>query len=136
MQLHDAQLPVFGIFKKQYNDSSGTDFDRLKIRRGWLKKNDFRTDDIQLNFQDHFDTLSQARRAVEKGHAWGVIHFNQNYSQALQDRIELASRASEETVTSADILVNLDMSSEFFVIFFFLGRRGFSSKIGGKLFAK
>ncbi|KAK6618806.1 hypothetical protein RUM43_013197 [Polyplax serrata] len=62
--------------------------------------------------QDNFDSLSQAREAVEKGQAWGVIHFNENYSQALFDRIDLGSEAPEETVTSADILVNLDMSNQ------------------------
>ncbi|KAL0277532.1 UNVERIFIED_CONTAM: hypothetical protein PYX00_004782 [Menopon gallinae] len=62
--------------------------------------------------QDNFDALSEAQTAVRRGHAWGIIHFNENYSQSLYERIDLGNRAPEDIVEEADIIINLDMSNQ------------------------
>lgn len=61
--------------------------------------------------QDTYTTLEDAKHAVRRGRAWGVIHFNSNYTSSLVERIDLGNEAPEDVVVRADIGINFDMSS-------------------------
>ncbi|RVE45990.1 hypothetical protein evm_009332 [Chilo suppressalis] len=62
--------------------------------------------------QIHYANLSAAQDAVKQGHAWGVLFFNENYTDSLVARLALADTADEETVHLSDIQVWLDMSNQ------------------------
>ncbi|CAH0763232.1 unnamed protein product [Diatraea saccharalis] len=62
--------------------------------------------------QIQYANLSAAQRAVREGDAWGVLYFNENYTDSLVARLALADTADEETVHLSDIQVWLDMSNQ------------------------
>ncbi|RVE39929.1 hypothetical protein evm_015421, partial [Chilo suppressalis] len=62
--------------------------------------------------QIHYANLSAAQDAVKQGHVWGVLFFNENYSDSLVARLALADAADEETVRLSDVQVWLDMSNQ------------------------
>lgn len=53
-----------------------------------------------------------ARLEVKRGHAWGAMIFQSNYSAALVQRTEQGRSADDYTIEASDIGINLDMSSE------------------------
>lgn len=63
--------------------------------------------------QDIYTNVEDAKYAVKRGKAWGVIHFNSNYTSSLVERIDLGNQAPEDIVSQADIGINFDMSSTF-----------------------
>ncbi|CAH0398024.1 unnamed protein product [Chilo suppressalis] len=62
--------------------------------------------------QIHYANLSAAQDAVKQGHVWGVLFFNEKYSDSLVARLALADAADEETVRLSDVQVWLDMSNQ------------------------
>lgn len=59
-----------------------------------------------------YDTENEARHAVTKGWAWGVITFPKNYSDSLALRIDEGKDVDEFAIDYADMSVVMDMSSE------------------------
>jgi len=49
---------------------------------------------------------------VQKGRAWGALHFSHNYSENLRERIEEARYASELVLDQGSVMVQMDMSSK------------------------
>jgi hypothetical protein len=48
---------------------------------------------------------------VQKGRAWGALHFSHNYSETLMERIEEARYVSELVLDQSSVMVQMDMSS-------------------------
>lgn len=48
---------------------------------------------------------------MQKGTHVGVMYFNQNFSKAMQSRIEDFINTEETDILASEIKVNLDMSS-------------------------
>ncbi|CAG9569104.1 unnamed protein product [Danaus chrysippus] len=66
----------------------------------------------QSIIKDYYDDLDSARGAVERGHAWGVLLFNENYTDSLVARLALGDTADNDTIISSEIQVWLDMSNQ------------------------
>jgi hypothetical protein len=62
--------------------------------------------------QDRFEFEEEAVEAVQRGRAWGALHFSSNYSESLKERIEDARFASELVIDQSSVMVQMDMSSE------------------------
>jgi hypothetical protein len=76
------------------------------------------TDRVCFAKQDRFEFEEEALEAVQKGRAWGALYFNSNYSDSLKVRLEEARYASELTVDQSNVMVQMDMSSEYAAIHF------------------
>ncbi|KAL1131051.1 hypothetical protein AAG570_012288 [Ranatra chinensis] len=59
-----------------------------------------------------YDEFDEAVKAARKNHVWGVLHFSQNYTASLINRIELAIMAPSYTVQHSQLEIWLDMSSK------------------------
>ncbi|XP_047035914.1 ABC transporter G family member 20 isoform X3 [Helicoverpa zea] len=62
--------------------------------------------------KEYYANLTDALRAVEDGEAWGALYFNENYTDSLVARLALADTADNETITSSEVQVWLDMSNQ------------------------
>ncbi|VVC87177.1 ABC transporter G family member 23 isoform X2 [Leptidea sinapis] len=62
--------------------------------------------------KNYYADLSDATHAVQQGDAWGVIYFNENYTDSLVARLALGDIADNETIASSEIEVWLDMSNQ------------------------
>jgi hypothetical protein len=54
----------------------------------------------------------EALKAVQKGRAWGALHFSYNYSETLVERIENARYVSDLVLDQSSVMVQMDMSSK------------------------
>lgn len=68
--------------------------------------------------QDRFEFEEEALEAVQRGRAWGALYFSPNYSRSLEERLRDPRYASELTVNESNVLVQMDMSSEYAAIHF------------------
>ncbi|XP_026494519.2 ABC transporter G family member 23 [Vanessa tameamea] len=66
----------------------------------------------QSIIKEYYADLSSAIHAVEVGNAWGAIYFNENYTDSLVARLALADTADNETISSSEVQVWLDMSNQ------------------------
>lgn len=64
--------------------------------------------------QDRFEFEDEAVEAVRKGRAWGALHFSSDYSLNLKERMENARSASDLVVNQSSVMVQMDMSSEYY----------------------
>lgn len=62
--------------------------------------------------KEYYADLSSALEAVRQGEAWGALYFNENYTDSLVARLALADTADNETITSSEVQVWLDMSNQ------------------------
>lgn len=62
--------------------------------------------------QQIYNTDAEALAEVERGRAWGAMVFQKNYSESLVERTETGRYATDYTIESSDIDVQMDMSSE------------------------
>ncbi|XP_022827323.1 ABC transporter G family member 20 isoform X3 [Spodoptera litura] len=62
--------------------------------------------------KEYYANLTDALKAVEDGEAWGALYFNENYTDSLVARLALADTADNETITSSEVQVWLDMSNQ------------------------
>lgn len=60
-----------------------------------------------------YDSEDEARSAVTKGWAWGVITFPSNYSDALMARVDYGRDTAEWDVNFSEMKIVLDMSSKY-----------------------
>ncbi|KAJ0170681.1 hypothetical protein K1T71_013453 [Dendrolimus kikuchii] len=76
---------------------------------------------LSCRYLDHLDNhtvtefyanLTSAMDAVRAGDAWGVLYFNENYTDSLVARLALADTADNETIISSEVQVWLDMSNQ------------------------
>ncbi|KAG8327655.1 hypothetical protein J6590_015688 [Homalodisca vitripennis] len=59
-----------------------------------------------------YDDLKEARMAARKNKVWGVLHFNEMYTDALTDRINFDLFSNNNTVVNASFIdVYMDMSN-------------------------
>ncbi|XP_020718098.1 ABC transporter G family member 20 isoform X2 [Ceratitis capitata] len=59
-----------------------------------------------------FQTEAEANEEVRLGNAWGSLVFDQNYTLALNERVESGRFADNATIDASDINVRLDMSNQ------------------------
>ncbi|XP_045524939.1 ABC transporter G family member 23 isoform X3 [Pieris brassicae] len=62
--------------------------------------------------KNYYANLDDAKQAVREGEAWGVIYFNENYTDSLVARLALGDTADNETIMSSEVEVWLDMSNQ------------------------
>ncbi|XP_037295917.1 ABC transporter G family member 20 isoform X1 [Manduca sexta] len=62
--------------------------------------------------KEYYADLTSALEAVRQGEAWGALYFNENYTDSLVARLALADTADNETITSSEVQVWLDMSNQ------------------------
>jgi hypothetical protein len=70
---------------------------------------------MRLNFvisQQFFGTEEEAREVVRRGKAWGALSFAHNYTDSLVERTDFGQNAPDYILESAELNVNLDMSSK------------------------
>lgn len=53
-----------------------------------------------------------AKEAVRKGKAWGVLHFSENYTTSIMDRLELGRLTPDKEVNNSNVELWMDMSSK------------------------
>lgn len=63
-------------------------------------------------FQESYPTPETAVAFVQRGGAYGVLYFTENFTDALVARMALGRDADEETLDQSEVRVWLDMSSE------------------------
>lgn len=59
-----------------------------------------------------FDSDEAAYTEVKRGHAWGAIVFNSNFTQALSNRVDYGSNVDNFSLDASEINIRMDMSSE------------------------
>lgn len=64
-----------------------------------------------LNLQNEFDNLSDGIDAIAKGHIWGILHFSENYTRSVFERINRGQDAGDDIVDWANVDITMDMSS-------------------------
>ncbi|KAH0950241.1 hypothetical protein HN011_009186 [Eciton burchellii] len=60
--------------------------------------------------QKYYNDISEATTAVHDGTLVGIIHFHQNFSEALKRRLEDSFYAEENDLIASQIQISLDMS--------------------------
>ncbi|KAK9499828.1 hypothetical protein O3M35_002789 [Rhynocoris fuscipes] len=60
-----------------------------------------------------YEGLSEGRNAVYSNKAWGLLHFNLNYSTSLAERINFTSEASDFALEWSQLNVWMDMSNQY-----------------------
>lgn len=63
--------------------------------------------------QEFYDSDEAAYEEVRRGHAWGAMVFQSNYSESLVERTETGRYAEDWTIEASDVGIKLDMSSEY-----------------------
>ncbi|KAG7297604.1 hypothetical protein JYU34_019659 [Plutella xylostella] len=66
----------------------------------------------QSIIKEYYPDHASALRAVRGGDAWGALYFNENYTDALVARLALSDSADDETLSSSEVQVWLDMSNQ------------------------
>lgn len=62
--------------------------------------------------KEFYPDTDSAKAAVQRGEAWGVLYFTENFTDALIARISLGRDADDETLDQSEIRVWLDMSNQ------------------------
>lgn len=61
--------------------------------------------------QVEYDSLDEAKFAVKKNKVWGVLYFEEGYSESLGERIQMSENLTERTLNISDVNIWQDMSS-------------------------
>jgi hypothetical protein len=75
---------------------------------------------LLLLFQKYYNDISEATTAVHDGTLVGIIHFHQNFSEALKRRLEDFFYAEENDLIASQIQISLDMSGTYVNIIYIL----------------
>lgn len=75
-----------------------------------------------VNFlkQVEYNSLDEAKFAVKKNKVWGVLYFENGYSESLGSRIKMPENLTERMLNISDVNIWQDMSSKTFTRFIFL----------------
>ncbi|XP_024883601.1 ABC transporter G family member 23-like isoform X3 [Temnothorax curvispinosus] len=65
--------------------------------------------DDSIAIKKYYDNILEARHDVQNGELMGIIYFNQNFSEALQIRVEIFNFAKDSDLLASQIHVFLDM---------------------------
>ncbi|XP_071625835.1 ABC transporter G family member 20-like isoform X2 [Temnothorax longispinosus] len=65
--------------------------------------------DDSIAIKKYYDNILEARHDVQNGELMGIIYFNQNFSEALQIRVEISNFAKDSDLLASQIHVFLDM---------------------------
>ncbi|KYM93684.1 ABC transporter G family member 23 [Cyphomyrmex costatus] len=68
-----------------------------------------------FRLQEYYEDIPKARQAVQNAKLSGVIYFSQNFSEALQIRVEEATFAKDSDLLASQIQVFLDMGGKLFI---------------------
>lgn len=69
--------------------------------------------------QIEFDSLDEAKFAVKKNKVWGVLYFEEGYSESLGGRIKMPDDLSERELNISDVNIWQDMSSKYILYYYF-----------------
>ncbi|XP_024879603.1 ABC transporter G family member 20-like isoform X1 [Temnothorax curvispinosus] len=65
--------------------------------------------DDSIAIKKYYDNVLEASHDVQNGELVGIIHFSQNFSEALQIRVEISNFAKDSDLLASQIQVFLDM---------------------------
>ncbi|XP_071568012.1 ABC transporter G family member 20 isoform X1 [Temnothorax nylanderi] len=65
--------------------------------------------DDSIAIKKYYDNILEASHDVQNGELIGIIHFSQNFSEALQIRVEISNFAKDSDLLASQIQVFLDM---------------------------
>ncbi|XP_071626508.1 ABC transporter G family member 20 isoform X2 [Temnothorax longispinosus] len=65
--------------------------------------------DDSIAIKKYYDNVLEASHDVQNGELIGIIHFSQNFSEALQIRVEISNFAKDSDLLASQIQVFLDM---------------------------
>lgn len=65
-----------------------------------------------------YGSLDDAKYAVKKNKIWGVLYFEEGYSESLGARIQMPDNLTERTLNISDVNIWQDMSSNTYNIFY------------------
>ncbi|KAG5324788.1 ABCGN protein, partial [Acromyrmex heyeri] len=89
-------------FGNVWSDENTCHFNNLSCRF-------LRNFDNSIVMQEYYDDISEAKQAVLNAKLNGVIYFSQNFSEALQIRVEKAILTKDSDLLASQIQVFLDM---------------------------
>ncbi|TGZ50118.1 ABC transporter G family member 20 [Temnothorax longispinosus] len=69
--------------------------------------------DDSIAIKKYYDNVLEASHDVQNGELIGIIHFSQNFSEALQIRVEISNFAKDSDLLASQIQVFLDMGEVF-----------------------
>lgn len=69
--------------------------------------------------QIEYDSLDEAKFAVKKNKVWGVLYFEEGYSESLGARIKTPENLTEKTLNISDVNIWQDMSSKYILYFYY-----------------
>ncbi|XP_011861337.1 PREDICTED: ABC transporter G family member 23-like [Vollenhovia emeryi] len=72
--------------------------------------------DNSIATQKYYDNISEARYDIQRGELHGIIYFHQNFSEALEIRVENVTFAKDFHLLASQIQVFLDMSGTLYVV--------------------
>jgi len=67
--------------------------------------------------QIEYDSLDEAKFAVKKNKVWGVLYFEEGYSESLGARIKMPDNLTERALNISDVNIWQDMSSKFILYY-------------------
>lgn len=68
--------------------------------------------------QIEYDSLDDAKFAVKKNKVWGVLYFEEGYSESLGARIKMPDNLTERTLNISDVNIWQDMSSKYILYYY------------------
>lgn len=104
LQLHDVELPVFGVSEEPERCCGESPRACFAF--------DLHNNELGILDQTHFETDEEAYEVVRRGKAWGALVFAHNYSESLVERTEYGQNVDDAVLDFAELNVKLDMSSE------------------------
>ncbi|XP_018405571.1 PREDICTED: ABC transporter G family member 23-like, partial [Cyphomyrmex costatus] len=107
-------LKIGVVNKEVENCNSDSNFgnvwsDELTCHFGNLSCRFLHKFDNSIATQEYYEDIPKARQAVQNAKLSGVIYFSQNFSEALQIRVEEATFAKDSDLLASQIQVFLDM---------------------------
>lgn len=90
---------------KSYNLVSAT------LRRGCRSTRRGIHGRLWFSTQVEYNTLDEAKFAVKKNRIWGILYFEEGYSESLGARIQMPDNLTDRMLNMSDVNIWQDMSS-------------------------
>lgn len=68
--------------------------------------------------QVEYNSLDEAKYAVKKNKVWGVLYFEEGYSESLGARLQMPDNLTDRVLNISDVNIWQDMSSNIYSFIF------------------
>ncbi|XP_011859631.1 PREDICTED: ABC transporter G family member 20-like, partial [Vollenhovia emeryi] len=111
----DPKNLTIGIVNDEAGNCDGSNFgniwnDKTTCHFGNLSCRFLNHFDNSIATQKYYDNISEARYDVQRGNIYGIIYFHQNFSEALEIRVENVTFTKDFHLLASQIQVFFDMS--------------------------